>query len=101
MVRRAEARGFRPQPDPQRAFRSRTTDMRRIAMKRLLSRSVLFSLVFCSQLLLSQAAIADARNRFSIRTLSTWPDRVSGGDVLVEVAYPEGQSASSLIISLN
>lgn len=70
-------------------------------MKRLLNRSVSFTLALCTSFLLSAAAAAHDRGAFTIRTVSTWPDRVSGGDVLVEVAYPSSQSPSSLIVSLN
>ncbi|HEY4769558.1 MAG TPA: DUF6351 family protein, partial [Myxococcales bacterium] len=43
----------------------------------------------------------DRDDRFGIRTLSTRPDRVSGGDVLVEVSFPHANPRHPLIISLN
>ncbi|HYS11137.1 MAG TPA: DUF6351 family protein [Myxococcales bacterium] len=71
-------------------------------MKRLLIGFGSFAVVLSVQLLLSRAAAAhDRGDGFTIRTLSTWPDRVTGGDVLVEIAVPAGQSQRSLIVSLN
>jgi len=74
-------------------------------MRRFLSRSFSFALVFGIHFFLSQTAAGhddrESRGGFTIRTLSTWPDRVSGGDVLVEIAYPSNQSRQSLIVSLN
>ena len=43
----------------------------------------------------------DRHERLAIRTVSTDPDRVSGGDVLVEISFPHGTSSRSLIVSLN
>jgi len=43
----------------------------------------------------------DRDDSFGIRTLSTRPDRVSGGDVLVEVSFPHANPRQPLIISLN
>ena len=72
-------------------------------MMRFLSSSVFFALVFCIHF--SQSALArddsQGHERFTIRTLSTSPDRVSGGDVLIEIAFPSSQSLQSLIVSLN
>src|SRR5882762_7521380 len=72
-------------------------------MMRLLSRSVFFALVFCIHFSQSAWARDDSQGheRFTIRTLSTSPDRVSGGDVLIEIAYPSRQSLRSLVVSLN
>ena len=50
------------------------------------------------------AAIADtpaSNSQFGIRTLSTHPDRVSGGDVLVEISYPNANSKFPLVVTLN
>ncbi len=38
---------------------------------------------------------------FGIKTLSTHPDRVSGGSVLVEVSYPHANKNNPLVITLN
>jgi len=70
-------------------------------MKRLLSNAGSSAVVLSLCFLLSPAAAAHDREGFTIRTVSTWPDRVSGGDVLVEIAHPESQSLRTLIISLN
>jgi len=74
-------------------------------MRRFLSRSFSFALVFGINFFLSQTAAGhddpESQGGFTIRTLSTWPDRVSGGDVLVEIAYPSNQSRQSLLVSLN
>src|SRR5262249_23646027 len=43
----------------------------------------------------------DRDDGFKIRTLSTRPDRVSGGDVLVEVSVPHEGRHHRVIISLN
>ncbi len=43
----------------------------------------------------------DREDKFGIRTLSTRPDRVSGGDVLVEVSFPHANPRHPLIISLD
>jgi hypothetical protein len=43
----------------------------------------------------------ERRERFTIRTLSTEADRISGGDVLVEIGFPSGPSTGSLVVSLN
>jgi hypothetical protein len=40
-------------------------------------------------------------DRLVIRALSNQPDRISGGDVLVEVSFPSSSSSRSLIVSLN
>src|SRR6059036_3044190 len=76
---------------------------RRVAMMRLLSRSVFFALVFCIHFSQSARARDDSQGheRFTIRTLSTSPDRVSGADILIEIAFPSSQSLQSLIVSLN
>jgi hypothetical protein len=42
-----------------------------------------------------------SNSRFGVRTLSTHADRVSGGDVLVEVSYPNANSKFPLVITLN
>src|SRR2546425_3734515 len=50
------------------------------------------------------AAMADtpaSNSQFGIRTLSTHPDRVSGGDVLVEISYPNANSKFPLVVTLN
>jgi len=50
------------------------------------------------------AAIADtpaSNSQFGIRTLSTHADRVSGGDVLVEISYPNANSKFPLVVTLN
>src|SRR5947207_14194904 len=39
--------------------------------------------------------------QFGIRTLSTHSDRVSGGDVLVEISYPNANSKFPLVVTLN
>ena len=74
-------------------------------MTRFLRRSFSVVLVFGINFFLSQAAAAhedrERGERFTIRTLSTSPDRVSGGDVLVEIAYPRRLSSQALIVSLN
>src|SRR6266404_1015147 len=72
-------------------------------MMRLLSRSVFFAFVFCIHFSPSARSRDDSQGheRFTIRTLSTSPDRVSGGDVLIEIAYPSSQSLQSLVVSLN
>jgi hypothetical protein len=36
-----------------------------------------------------------------ITTLSTAPDRVSGGDVLVRIGVPAGADLSSIVVALN
>jgi hypothetical protein len=41
----------------------------------------------------------EGQERFAIRTLSTHPDRITGGDVLVEISVP--RKAGRLIVSLN
>ena len=71
-------------------------------MMRFLSRSV-FALVFCIHFSQSARARDDSQGheRFTIRTLSTSPDRVSGADILIEIAFPSSQSLQSLIVSLN
>ena len=41
----------------------------------------------------------DKRAKFGIRTISTHPDRVSGGDVLVEIRVPDAKLP--LLVTLN
>jgi hypothetical protein len=43
----------------------------------------------------------ERHERLAIRTVSTDPDRISDGDVLVEISFPRGTSSRSLIVSLN
>ena len=43
----------------------------------------------------------DDKAGFQIRTLSTHADRVSGGNVLVEISVPQAKGKHSLVISLN
>ncbi len=43
----------------------------------------------------------EARQRLAIRTLSTDPARITGGDVLVQVSFPPAVSRQSLSIRLN
>ncbi|GAC1541528.1 MAG: DUF6351 family protein [Myxococcales bacterium] len=47
------------------------------------------------------AAAAEADDAFVIRTLSTHPDTVSGGDVLVRVDVPRGVPFDSVVVSVN
>jgi len=70
-------------------------------MPRYLNQLSLVVVVASGMLLLARAAPGheDRAARFNIRAVSTWPDRVSGGDVLVEIRYPHGQSG--LVVSLN
>ncbi|MGH8187077.1 MAG: DUF6351 family protein, partial [Steroidobacteraceae bacterium] len=58
-------------------------------------RSVLAVLLAC----VSQSALADAA--LEIRTLSSRPDLVSGGDALVEVRVPTGTQPNELVLTLN
>ena len=50
---------------------------------------------------LAQGRSAEALSRFGIQTLSTKPDRVSGGNVLVEITYPGNARKAHLPIKLN
>jgi Tannase-like family of unknown function (DUF6351) len=55
-------------------------------------------------ILLSFASFADAqtaRNGFEIRTLSTRPDLISGGDVLVQVTVPATLAADKVAVAVN
>ena len=52
-------------------------------------------------LAVAQGRSEDAQNRFGIVTLSTQPDRVSGGDVLVQITYPGNARKTPLVILLN
>src|SRR6267378_5505882 len=47
------------------------------------------------------AASEDDKPEFKIRTLSTHADRVSGGDVLVEISVPHAKGKNALEITLN
>jgi hypothetical protein len=52
----------------------------------------------------ASASVAHAqtsRNGFEIRTLSTRPDFVSGGDVLVQITVPATLAADKLVVSAN
>jgi hypothetical protein len=49
----------------------------------------------------SAEELRERREGFTIRTLSTHADRISGGDVLVEIGLPSGASSDSLVVSLN
>src|SRR5512138_1421212 len=49
----------------------------------------------------AQGRSAEAQDRFGVRTLSTHADRVSGGDVLVEITYPDANKNHPLIVTLN
>lgn len=49
----------------------------------------------------AQGHSAEAQGRFGIETLSTKPDRVSGGDVLVQITYPGNARKAPLPIKLN
>jgi hypothetical protein len=50
---------------------------------------------------LAQGRSAEAQSRFGIETLSTKPDRVSGGNVLVQISYPGNERKKPLPIKLN
>ena len=67
-------------------------------MRRFLSRSFSFALVFGIHFFLSQTAAGhddrEGRGGFTIRTLSTWPDRVSGGDAWLRSPIPATSPAS-------
>ncbi len=47
------------------------------------------------------AVAKDDKPAFEIRTLSTHADRVSGGDVLVEISVPQAKGKNALEITLN
>jgi len=47
------------------------------------------------------AASEDDKPEFKIRTLSTHADRVSGGDVLVEIGVPQAKGKRPLVVTLN
>lgn len=49
----------------------------------------------------AQGRSGAALDRFGIRTLSTHPDRVSGGDVLVEITFPRTSARLPLSVTLN
>ncbi len=49
----------------------------------------------------STLAAPAANSQFGVRTLSTHADRVSGGNVLVEVSYPHANAKTPLSIQLN
>src|SRR5258705_9300404 len=54
--------------------------------------------------LLAICTIAEAqtsKNGFEVRTLSTRPDLISGGDVLVQVTVPATLAAEKLAVSVN
>src|SRR5260370_18962575 len=70
-------------------------------MVRCLGRS--FSLAVTFGLSFSVAGHEDGerQERLAIRTVSTDPDRISDGHVLVEISFPRGTSSRSLIVSLN
>jgi len=50
---------------------------------------------------IAQGPSGGVRGRVAIRTLSTHADRVSGGDVLVEIALPPGSRRPALTVTLN
>ena len=72
-------------------------------MPRFLSRFLPVAVGFGLSFILTAPAAGredrDREDRFAIRTLSTQPDRISGGDVLVEISVP--RRSGRLIISLN
>ena len=75
-------------------------------MAGFLSKSISVAVAFALGFFLTQKAAVghedrERRPRLIIRTLSNQPDRISGGDVLVEVSFPARTSSRSLIISLN
>src|SRR5689334_21789385 len=47
------------------------------------------------------SALAQSHQKLEIRTLSSRPDLVSGGDALVEVKTPAGVTVSQLTLTLN
>jgi len=49
----------------------------------------------------SHAAFAQSTTKLEIKTLSSRPDLVSGGDALVEVKAPDGVSLSQITLTLN
>src|SRR5437660_639025 len=49
----------------------------------------------------ASGAPGDGPRGLQIRTLSTHADRVSGGDVLVEISLPRAPRKGELIVSLN
>jgi Tannase-like family of unknown function (DUF6351) len=62
---------------------------------------LLAALAISAALPLLSDSIAAPGSPFGIKTLSTHPDRVSGGDVLVEVSYPNANKNHPLVITLN
>src|SRR6202171_3179753 len=88
---------------------ARNGDSRReIPMKRFVRRSLSFSIGLVVSLSATRALGGheegdrddrDGRRRIEIRTLSTHPDRISGGDVLVQISSPP--SPRAMAISLN
>src|SRR6186997_1850471 len=58
-----------------------------------------FATVFA--LLGVRSGLTQTRGGFEIRTLSSRPDLVSGGDALVEVRAPNGGALNQLTLTLN
>jgi hypothetical protein len=57
------------------------------------------AIVICA--LASSADAQTAKNGFELRTISTRPDLISGGDVLVQVTVPATLSAEKLSVTVN
>jgi hypothetical protein len=75
-------------------------------MRRFPTKSISIAVAVGVGLFLTEKAAAgheerERHPRLVIKTLSNQPDRISGGDVLVEVSFPASTSSRSLIISVN
>jgi hypothetical protein len=66
-----------------------------------MTRSLTFGLLAASLLVVSVAAQRPSPPPLDIRTLSTKPELVSGGDVLVEVAGPPNLTVKNLVVRAN
>lgn len=66
-----------------------------------MTRSLTFGLLAASLLVVSVAAQRPAPPPLDIRALSTKPELVSGGDVLVEVAGPPNLTVKNLVVRVN
>ena len=70
-------------------------------MTRFLGNLFLVAIAFGSSFSVAGHEDGERQERLAIRTVSTDPDRISDGDVLVEISFPRGTSSRSLIVSLN
>ena len=66
-----------------------------------MSRNIILAAFLCGlAAIVSNQALA-AESAFQITTVSTRPDKISGGDVLVRINVPETVAAGQLLVRLN